>query len=170
MAASKIKPLALAFALFAFSGPASAQQMERADGVAAGAVWAQKLSVSEMIDYCQGYVAPVVKDQLGLVLDNWNEVNQRYLAITDKIRLEMIKSVIRANGQTAAADFVKSMEAKDEMGRAGVRASLDQTPAAQRENKCYGIIVAINQGQFDVGIALTDDAKHLEARAPVMGW
>ena len=42
--------------------------------------------------------------------------------------------------------------------------------AEQREGKCYGIIVAINEGQFDVATALPEDAKHLDARAPVMGW
>ena len=170
MAAWKIKPLVLALGLFAFCGPASAQQMVRADAVAAGAVWAHKLSVTEMITYCEAYVAPIVKDQLAVVLENWTNVNRKYLTITLKIRLEMIKSVIRANGQDAAADFVASMEAKDEAAKAGVRADLDQNAADQREGKCYGIIVAINEGQFDIGIALTDDAKHLDARAPVMGW
>lgn len=170
MTASKIKTLALALSLFAVSGPAVAQQMVRADAVAAGAVWAQKLSVSEMISYCQAYVAPVVKDQLAVVLENWNRVNGKYLAITDKIRLEMIKSVNRANGQTAAANFIASMDAKDEAARAGVRADLDQTLAPQREGKCYGLIVAINEGQFDILTALPQDAKHLDARAPIMGW
>ena len=170
MAASKIKPLALAVALFAFSGPASAQLMVRADAVAAGAIWAQKLSVTEMISYCEAYVALIVKDQLAVVLENWTNVNQKYLIITDKIRLEMIKSVIRASDQAVAAGFVASMEAKDETARAGVRADLDQNPADQREGKCYGIIVAINEGQFDIATALTDDAKHLDARAPIMGW
>ena len=170
MAASKIKSLVLGLSLFAFSGPASAQQMVRADAVAAGAIWAQKLSVSETISYCQAYVAPIVKDQLAVVLENWTNVNRKYLAITLKIRLEMIKSVIRANGQDAAADFVASMEAKDELAQAGMRAVLDQNPVGEREDKCYGIIVAINEGVFDIASALPDDAKHLDARAPVMGW
>ena len=159
MAASKIKPLALAVALFAFSGPASAQQMVRADAVAAGAIWAQKLSVTEMITYCEAYVAPIVKDQLAVVLENWTNVNRKYLIITNKIRLEMIKSVIRANGQDAAADFVASMEVKDEAAKAGVRADLDQNPADQRRAGVVSGHGHVDLAAFDVGLDVLDDGR-----------
>ena len=170
MAMPKIKSAVLACALFAASSGAAAQQMVRADSVAAGAVWAQKLAVSETIYYCEGYVAAAVKEQLAVVLEGWYNANGKYLDITDIIRREMVKSVTAASGETAAIDFVMSMGEQDKAARADIRATLDQNPADQREGKCYGMIVAINEGQFDIATALPEDAQHLDARAPVMGW
>lgn len=170
MAALKIKPLVLAVSLFGFSGPALAQQMVRADSVAAGAIWAQKLAVSETIYHCQAYLAPTLKDQLAGVLEGWHHANQKYLDITDIIRREMVKAVEAADGEAVAADFVKARDEEDEAARAGMRATLNETPGDQREDACYGMITGINEGQFDIATALSEDAQHLDARAPAMGW
>ncbi len=170
MAALKIKPLVLAVSLFAFSRPALAQQMVPADRAAAGAIWAQKLAVSETIYHCEAYLAPAVKDQLAGVLENWYAVNQKYLDITDSIRSESVKAVTSASGEAAASNFIKARDEQDEAARAGMRATLDETPADQREDACYGMITGINEGQFDIASALSEDAQHLDARAPVMGW
>ena len=170
MSAWKIKSLVLAASLFALAGPVLAQQMEQADSVAADAVRAQKLALEETVYYCQAYVAPTVKAQLPVFLETWYRVNRRYLGISDKIRGEMLKAMSAAAGEAAAKDYAVSMEEEDKESRAEARATLDETPEEEREAKCYGFIAAFNGGQFDIANALSDEANHLDARAPIMGW
>ncbi len=164
-----LKSLAFCMVLITASS-ASAQQMVRADSVAAGAIWAQKLSVTESVTYCEAYVAGPVKELLAVVVENWTAKNDKYLRITDIIRGEIVKAVTAASGEGEAMKFVNSWGERDKVARARVRAGLDQMPADSREGKCYGIIKAINEGKFDIGTSLPEDAKHLDARAPVMGW
>ncbi len=167
---STLKSLAFGLTLITASAALAAGTLTRRDTEAAGAIWGQKIAVETMINHCYKYVAIEAVGQLGAVLKSWQEANRDYTKVAGIIRRDALRAVEKAEGRAAAEALRMRWLGLGNKGRIEVRAQIDALTLGRRAGKCYGIMIAINEGKFDLWETALKDVEHLESRVKVMGW
>jgi hypothetical protein len=151
--------------------PAAAQEgLTRQDTVAAGAIYGQAAIVEGVVSLCEEYVDDAAQDARAVTLESWQDRNRDLMEMAEKVMDQMLIMIAATSGPDAEVRMRAQIDSMRRNGMTQVRTTIESLPEPDREGRCYGVLTAINQGDFDIRSSLPEQVEYLEARASVVTW